>query len=104
MKCLLSSITHTLEVENKSGKGVSFDFWGPKMELPLPADKQKQRDSLNAELEVKKQELAILQKEANRNYKKWTQQKLEVTKEKESEWRVLTPIKAVSDGGKVANR
>jgi hypothetical protein len=69
------------------------------MELPLPADKQKQRDSLNAELEVKKQELAILQKEANRNYKKWTQQKLEVTKEKESEWQVLTPIKAVSNGG-----
>ena len=46
-----------LEVENKSGKGVSFDFWGPKMELPLPADKQKQRDSLNAELEVKKRSL-----------------------------------------------
>ena len=88
-----------LEVENKSGKGVSFDFWGPKMELPLPADKQKQRDSLNAELDVKKQELATLQKDANRNYKKWTQQKLEVTKEKESEWQVLTPTKAVSNGG-----
>ena len=43
-----------LEVENKSGKGVSFDFWGPKMELPLTADKQKQRNALNAELEVKK--------------------------------------------------
>jgi hypothetical protein len=69
------------------------------MELPLPADKQKQRESLNAELGVKKEELATMQKEANRNYKKWTQQKLEVTKEKESEWRVLTPTKAVSDGG-----
>ena len=88
-----------LEVENKSGKGVSFDFWGPKMELPLPADKQKQRDSLNAELKVKKEELATLQKEANRNYKEWTQQKLEVTKEKEPSWRVLTPTKAVSNGG-----
>jgi hypothetical protein len=88
-----------LEVENKSGKGVSYDFWGPKMELPLPADKQKQRDSLHAELEVKKEELATLQKEANRKYKEWTQQQLEVTKEKESEWQVLTPTKAVSDGG-----
>ena len=46
-----------LEVENKSGRGVSYDFWGPKMELPLPADKQKQRDTLNAELEVKKRSL-----------------------------------------------
>ncbi|MDG1324118.1 MAG: PSD1 and planctomycete cytochrome C domain-containing protein, partial [Opitutales bacterium] len=88
-----------LEVENKSGKGVSFNFWGPKMDLPLPVDKQKQRDSLNSELEVKKEELAILDKEAKRKYQEWTQQKLEVAKEKESNWRVLTPTKAVSDGG-----
>ena len=88
-----------LEVENKSGKGVSFDFWGPKMELPLPVDKQKQRDSLNAELEVKKEELAKMQKEANRNYKKWTQQKLAVTKEKEPEWQLLTPTNTFSNGG-----
>ena len=88
-----------LEVENKSGKGVSYDFWGPKMDLPLPTDKQKQRDSLNAELEVRKEELAILNKEAKRNYKEWTQQKLAVRKEKEPEWQVLTPTKAFSDGG-----
>jgi hypothetical protein len=88
-----------LEVENKSGKGVSYDFWGPKMDLPLPTDKQKQRDSLNAELEVRKEELAILDKEAKRNYKEWTQQKLAVRKEKEPEWQVLTPTKAFSDGG-----
>ena len=88
-----------LEVKNKSGKGVLFDFWGPKMELPLPADKQKQRDSLNAELKVKKEELATLQKEADQNYKKWTQQQFKETQVKESEWQVLTPTKAVSDGG-----
>ncbi|NDH00064.1 MAG: DUF1553 domain-containing protein [Opitutae bacterium] len=78
---------------------LAFDFWGPKMELPLPADKQKQRDSLNAELKVKKEELATLQKEADRNYKKWTQQQLKETQVKESEWQVLSPTKAVSDGG-----
>ena len=88
-----------LEVENKSGKGVSFDFWGPKMELPLPADKQKQRDSLNAELKVKKEELTTLDKEAKRKYKEWIQQQLKETQVKESEWRVLTPTNAVSDGG-----
>jgi hypothetical protein len=69
------------------------------MDLPLPTDKQKQRDSLNAELEVKKEELAILDKEVKRNYKEWTQQKLAVRKEKEPEWQVLTPTKAFSDGG-----
>jgi hypothetical protein len=47
-----------LEVENKSGKGVSFDFWGPKMELPLPADKAKAAGFLNAELKAKNVELA----------------------------------------------
>ena len=88
-----------LEVENKSGKGVSFDFWGPKMELPLPADKQKQRDFLNAELKVQKEELAVLQKKADSKYKEWTQQQLKGTQVKESEWQVLTPTKAFSDGG-----
>ena len=88
-----------LEVENKSGKGVAFDFWGPRMELSLPADKEKQRNALNAELKVKKEELATLDKEAKRKYKEWTQQQLKETQVKESEWQVLTPTKAVSDGG-----
>ena len=88
-----------LEVENKSGKGVSFDFWGPKMELSLSPEKQKQRDSLNNMLNAQNVELATLEKEANRKFKEWTQQKLEVTKDKEPEWQVLTPTKAVSDGG-----
>ncbi|MDA8823192.1 PSD1 and planctomycete cytochrome C domain-containing protein [Opitutales bacterium] len=87
-----------LEVENKSGKGVSFDFWGPKMELSLSPEKQKQRDSLNNMLNAQNVELATLKKEANRKYKEWTPQKLEVTKDKEPEWQVLTPTKAVSDG------
>ena len=88
-----------LEVENKSGKGVSYDFWGPKMELPLPADKQKQREALNAKLEVKKEELTSLNKEAKRRYKEWTQQKLKETQVKDSGWQVLTPTKSISDGG-----
>ena len=60
--------------------GVSFDFWGPKMELPLAEDKQKKRDALNAEMEVYKEELASLDKEAKRKYKEqlsknWKSQK-----------------------------
>ncbi len=88
-----------LEVENKSGKGVSFDFWGPKMELPQSPAETSKRHSLLAELKGEKEELANLQKEANRNYEEWTRQKLKATKGKKSEWRVLTPTKAVSDGG-----
>ncbi|MCB1092168.1 MAG: DUF1549 domain-containing protein, partial [Verrucomicrobiae bacterium] len=40
-----------VEVENPSGKGVSFDFYGPKMELPLDAAKQTERASLTAKLD-----------------------------------------------------
>ncbi|MCB1231948.1 MAG: PSD1 domain-containing protein [Verrucomicrobiae bacterium] len=39
-----------LEVQNPSGKGVSFDFYGPKMELPLEPDKASQREKLQKEL------------------------------------------------------
>ena len=88
-----------LEVENKSGKGVSFNFWGPKMELPLSPEKQEQLDSLNAELKVAKEELATLQKEADGMYREWRQQKLTVNHFKESEWEVLTPTKALSNSG-----
>ena len=88
-----------LEVENKSGKGVSFDFWGPKMELPSPADKQKERETLNADLNTHKKQLIALQKAGNVKYKEWTQQKLEITTERDPQWQVLTPTKAVSDGG-----
>ena len=69
------------------------------MELPQTADQRKKRDSLKAELQVKKEELATLEKEANRNYKEWAKQKLEATNAKELAWQVLTPTKAVSDGG-----
>lgn len=40
-----------LEVENKSGKGVQFEFYGPKMELPLDGDRQSKYESLNRKVE-----------------------------------------------------
>ena len=74
-------------------------FGGPRWNFLFLLIKQKQRDALNAELKVKKEELATLDKEAKRKYQEWTQQQLRETQVKESEWQVLTPTKAVSDGG-----
>ncbi len=39
-----------LEVQNPSGKGVSFDFYGPKMELPLEPEKATKREELQQQL------------------------------------------------------
>ncbi len=53
-----------LEVQNPGGKGVSFDFYGPKMELPLAADRQREREQLLADQASVKRELARLKKAA----------------------------------------
>lgn len=50
-----------VEVRNPSGKGVSFDFYGPKMDLPTSTDQEKEREQLQAqvdELEAQKKPLA----------------------------------------------
>jgi len=88
-----------LEVENKSGKGVSFNFWGPKMELPLSPEKQKERDLIRAQLKEEKEKLVSLQKEADGKYKEWIQPQSGEVVTKEIEWQVLTPVRAGSDGG-----
>ena len=56
---------------------------------------------LNAELKIKKEELASLQKEANRNYKEWTNQKLEVTKGRNLIGGYSTPPRQFQMAGKV---
>jgi hypothetical protein len=39
-----------LEVENKSGKGVQFEFYGPKMELSLDGERQAKYDDLKRQV------------------------------------------------------
>ena len=51
-----------LEVENPSGAGVSFNFYGPKMDLPLPADEAEQRANLTRQQAELKKALAAARK------------------------------------------
>ncbi len=51
-----------VEVRNPSGKGVSFDFYGPKMELPMDSEQEAERKRLLAEQETAQKGLDLLKK------------------------------------------
>ena len=57
-----------LEVENKSGAGVSFDFWGPKMELPTSVEEQAKRTALKDEMDKMKRELKVEEKRSEEQF------------------------------------
>ena len=60
-----------VEVRNPSGKGVSFDFYGPKMDLPLPENEQAKLDDLRAQLVTKEAETKAVAKEVAEEQKTW---------------------------------
>ncbi len=60
-----------VEVRNPSGKGVSFDFYGPKMDLPLPENEQAKLDELRAQLATKEAEAKAVAKEVVTEQKAW---------------------------------
>ncbi len=76
-----------LEVKDTGG-GVTWDFYGPKMELPLPPEKQKQRDILSRELAVLKEEKQKAEKENGKSYRKWLE-KIS-SGEPRGQWQVLS--------------
>lgn len=90
-----------LEVRNKSGKGVSFDFWGPKMDLPLGVGEAKEFNRLNSELASLKEELEAEEKKAEQEFPLWVK---EMTKRAEGagfqvpDWKVAPIEEASSDG------
>ena len=91
-----------LEVRNKSGKGVSFDFWGPKMDLPLGVDEAKEFDRLNSELVSLKGALEAEQKKAERAFPLWVKEmkkRAERPDFQAPDWKVA-PIKEASSDGK----
>jgi len=91
-----------LEVQNKSGKGVSYDFWGPKMELPLDPASEEKRAEIARELAQIKKELKEAEAKAAKGFPEWIasqMQRLSPKKKKVPAWQVLTPLKADSDGG-----
>ncbi|MBT3636641.1 MAG: DUF1553 domain-containing protein [Opitutae bacterium] len=91
-----------LEVQNKSGKGVSFDFWGPKMELPLGTLEEEEFARLDSELVSLKGQLKAAQKEADTEFPEWIKERAGESVEKETQvadWKVA-PIESASSDAK----
>ena len=91
-----------LEVQNKSGNGVSFDFWGPKMNIPLGGVKKQEFDRLSNELVSLQEKLKAAEKEAEPEFPVWVEKRTEEALAtgggvKTPAWQVAPITSAVSD-------
>ncbi|NNE91267.1 MAG: DUF1553 domain-containing protein [Verrucomicrobiales bacterium] len=77
-----------LEVRNPSGKGVSFDFYGPKMDLPMSEDKEARRKTIAAQLEDLQAERKVVAATSKKERVKWESRLMDALKTS-PEWQVL---------------
>tara|TARA_R110002096_G_scaffold434052_2_gene654565 strand:+ start:3229 stop:6294 length:3066 start_codon:yes stop_codon:yes gene_type:complete len=77
-----------VEVRNPSGKGVSFDFYGPKMELPMSSDDAAKRQALQAGLAALEAQRKPIAKAANQNRHAW-EESLRERVAREPSWEAL---------------
>ena len=87
-----------VEVQNPSGKGVSFDFYGPKMELPMSPHQEAERKKLQAQIAALEAERAPLAKAAQADRRQWEKQLLETVKQ-EPKWQTLDVLTFKGSGG-----
>ncbi len=87
-------------LEVKQTAGVTYDFYGPSMELPLPTKNQEQRTELQKQLaDLKARQKAMLDS-SEEDFQHWLTQ-LKVTSEK-PDWQVLTISDFESSGGETS--
>lgn len=77
-----------LEVENPSGKGVSFNFYGPKMDLPMPPEEARLKESLEERISTLKEERKLVVAASANDRAAWEANLLKSAGEA-PEWRVL---------------
>ncbi len=80
-----------LEVENPSGQGVSFDFYGPKMELPLEPELAAKREQLREQLASLQTERTTIEADSAPDRAKWEAELL-ASSGKEPTWEILRDI------------
>lgn len=80
-----------LEVENPSGQGVSFDFYGPKMELPLAPDAAEKRKQLSGQLISLQTERQAVEVDSAADREKW-EVGLLASAGREPTWEILREI------------
>ena len=77
-----------LEVQNASGKGVSFDFYGPKMDLPMPADEAEKKTTLEGKIRTLKKERELVMEASAKDRAAWEADLLAASGEAPT-WEVL---------------
>ena len=87
-----------LEVRNPSGKGVSFDFYGPKMDLPLEPEEAETREALQQELASLKTERETAEAASGKARTKWEADLL-ASAGQAPKWRVLDDIEFSGSAG-----
>ncbi len=87
-----------LEVKGKGG--VSFDFWGPTMELPSNKGKKPQKQAAEAALKAKEKELAVAKKVSEAKFEDWLAvERMKLGKKNPAFlWTVLKPTQWKSSG------
>ncbi|MDP7018785.1 MAG: DUF1553 domain-containing protein [Pirellulaceae bacterium] len=84
-----------LEVQ---GNGVTYNFYGPKMPLPLEPDKQAQLDKLKSQRATIQREWDAVLASAKARLPAW-EQRVKDQAGKQGEWTVLEPTEFTSAGG-----
>lgn len=77
-----------VEVRNPSGQGVSFDFYGPKMDLPLPPARQEKRAALQAQKKQLEADRARVATSLDESFTDWVTTAREALGS-EPDWRIL---------------
>ncbi|NOY00687.1 MAG: DUF1553 domain-containing protein, partial [Verrucomicrobia bacterium] len=77
-----------LEVENPSGKGVSFSFYGPKMDLPVAASVTKKKSLLQAKIKDLDKQRLSLRADKNAGRQAW-ENKMRIALESPPKWQAL---------------
>ena len=85
-----------LEVKNTSG--VTWDFYGPTMDLPMESAKRKRFDQLNTQLEDLQAERKQIVKQANQGFNRWRAQ-LKSAAADAVNWQVVAPETFETSGG-----
>ena len=87
-----------LEVRNPSGKGVSFSFWGPTMDLPLDESSKTQYERLKKQYDVALAEQKKSSGNAGAARRKWEIDFVAALK-KAPQWQTLDVVSFDSTGG-----
>ena len=85
-----------LEVKNTSG--VTWDFYGPKMDLPMQSEQRSEYDQLTSEIADLEQERKSVVKASNSDFAKWLTNVQAIAESPDPDWQNVVPSKFESTG------